>query len=589
MESSSLTALLQNAVATTISGGTQLINAGRDVVLHGYPASYPAGISGFMPVLRQSILSKFFWHLGLPDLLKPVSDATPTRGGHVARCDPGTRLEVVTQIKRWLDDSDKQAAVCWLNGPAGFGKSALAQTIAEHYATEGRLLGSFFFLRGAGERSHISCLIPTLAHQISVSVPAAKPSLERALREEPALLKPSVSLAHQFQKLIIDPTHSTIFKILSSTEAFSGFARQKILVIDALDECDDKAEMAAFIDVLINVSTGGSYLPFRIFLTSRVEEHIRKRFDNSGAQSVLYRLDLANYDARLDIQVYFEKQFNCIYNQNLRMMQRVSKPWPSTKDLAILLNMAGSSFAFATTLIQFVGGHPIPHKALQKLLGSGVTGLDPLYEQVLSSASGTADFHQILGTIIILEDNKSITFLGSLLCLQNEDIICELLQLQSIINIPGKDDEPIMLYHTSLRDFLTIKSRSKQYFIDPPLQHLHLAIHCLKHLAEYPSKDFFEGDVAQYACFNWPHHILLGFQKQELNVDETIMTSLVTLIEDLLTFQSKTWYDTMLNFGVSRILSCVRDGRDLFQVSHCNSQMIITLLSCIRHCRGQLL
>ncbi|KIK07885.1 hypothetical protein K443DRAFT_622391, partial [Laccaria amethystina LaAM-08-1] len=94
--------------------------------------------------------------------------------------------------------------------------ATLAQTIAEHYAAKGRLLGSFFFLRGAGERSHISCLIPTLAHQISLSVPAAKPSLEQALRHEPALLEPSVSLARKFQKLIIDPTHSTTFKILSS-------------------------------------------------------------------------------------------------------------------------------------------------------------------------------------------------------------------------------------------------------------------------------------------------------------------------------------------------------------------------------------
>ncbi|KIK07886.1 hypothetical protein K443DRAFT_86490 [Laccaria amethystina LaAM-08-1] len=246
-------------------------------------------------------------------------------------------------------------------------------------------------------------------------------------------------------------------------------------------------------------------------------------------------------------------------------MQRILKPWPSTKDLAVLLNKAGSSFAFATTLIQFVGGYPMPHKALQKLVESDVIGLDPLYEQVLSSASGTADFHQILGTIIILEDNKSITFIGSLLHLQNEDVVCELLGVHSIINIPGNDDEPIMLYHTSLRDFLTFKSRSEQYFIDPPLQHLHLAIHCLKHLAEYPSKDFFEGDVVEYACINWPHHIFLGFQREELNVDETITTSLVTLIENLLTSQSKTWYNTMLTVGLPKNSRTSRCAKDLFQ------------------------
>ena len=109
---------------------------------------------------------------------------------------------------------------------------------------------------------------------------------------------------------------------------------------------------------------------------------------------------------------------------------------------------------------------------------------------------------------------------------------------------------------------------------------------------EYPSKDFFEGDVAKYACFNWPSHLLLGFQEQELNVDETIMTYLVTLIKNLLTFQGKTWYNTMQTFVSSkrkRMLSDVRSGKDLFQVGYYNSQMVITLLICIRHHRGQLL
>ena len=209
-------------------------------------------------------------------MLRPVIDATHTRGGHVARCDPETRLEVIAEIKQWLNGSDKRA-ICWLSGPAGYGKSAVAQTIAERYAAKGRLLGCFFFLRGAGERSHISRLIPTLAHQISLSVPAVKPLLKKVLRDEPAMLGPSVSLAHQFQKLIIEPIHSTTSKLFS----ISHLAKQKIFVIDALDECNDKAEMAAFIDVLLNAFPGRSYLPFRMLLTSRVEEHICS-FRHSG-------------------------------------------------------------------------------------------------------------------------------------------------------------------------------------------------------------------------------------------------------------------------------------------------------------------
>ena len=196
--------------------------------------------------------------------------------------------------------------------------------------------------------------------------------------------------------------------------------------------------------------------------------------------------------------------------------------------------------------------------------------------------SKTAALHQILGTIMILEDNQSISFLSSLLNLEYEEVIHELSGVQSIIKIPGNDNQPIVLYHTSLRDFLTNKSRSKQYFIDSPLQHFHMAILCLKHLAESPSKDFFEGDVADYACLNWPHHILLGFQMQESKTDDTMTTSLVTLIKNLLTFQGKTWYNTMLTFEVSektRMLCCMRDGKHLFQVSSYNSEIVITLLT----------
>ena len=469
----------------------------------------------------------------------------------------------------------------------------MAQTIADRYAAKGRLLGCFFFLRGAGERSHISRLIPTLAHQISLSLPAVKPVLEKALRDEPALLGPSISLTHQFQKLILEPIHSTTSKILSSLEVFSHLAKRKIFVIDALDECNDKAAMAAFIDVLLNAFPERSYLPFRILLTSRVEEYIRKKFDYSEAQ-FLYHLDLESFDAHSDIRVHFKREFARIFNQNYRMMQRVPKPWPSPKDLAVLLYKAGSSFAFAATLIQFVGGDTMPHKALQQLLESGVDSLDPLYKQVLSSASRTETFHQILTTIMILNDNQSISFLSSLLNLEYEEVIHELSGVQSIIKVPGNDNQPIMLYHTSLRDFLTIESRSEQYFIDPPLPHLCLAIHCLKHLAEHPSNHFFEGDLAKYACFNWPHHLLLGLQKQKLNVDETMRSSLVSLIEDLLTFQGKTWYNTMQTVEAPkkrRILCCVRDGMKLFQVSYCNSQIVITLLTYIyiSHHKGQLL
>jgi len=250
-------------------------------------------------------------------LLRPVSNATHTRAGHITRCDPGTRLEVIAQIQQRLDshDNDKQAVVCWINGPAGYGKLALAQTIAECYAAEGCLLGSFFFLRGAGERSCISRLIPTLAHQISRTVPGTKLLIESAIENEPALLESTLSLAHRLQRLILEPICLNASQLSYSSKNTSCSLKKKIVVIDALDECDDKAPMADFIDVLLSASSGGTYLPFHILLTSRVEEHICKKFDSSKAR-FLHRMELQNFGACQDIKVYFQREFGCIYEQN---------------------------------------------------------------------------------------------------------------------------------------------------------------------------------------------------------------------------------------------------------------------------------
>ena len=273
-------------------------------------------------------------------MLRPVSNATHTRSGPVAKCDPGTRLKVIDTIRKWLNRRDKQS-VCWLNGPAGYGKSALSQTIAERYADQGRLLGSFFFLRGAGDRSHIARLIPTLAHQISISVPATKPLIERALEEDYTLLGSSVSMVHQFRRLITNPL-SSLSNVFSSPLSslfplFSFLAKSKILVIDGLDECDDKVQMAEFIEMLIHMSQRDQ-LPFCVFLTSRVEEHIRKKFSDAKAQSVLYCIDLDAFDARPDIQLYFEQEFGHIYDQNLPIMWRIPQPWPSSQALSVLLD-----------------------------------------------------------------------------------------------------------------------------------------------------------------------------------------------------------------------------------------------------------
>jgi hypothetical protein len=112
----------------------------------------------------------------LHQLLAPAGDAAYTSRAPVAACLQGTREDVISDIVRCVKGDDRP--ICWLSGSAGSGKSAISQTIAKRYDDKGRLLASFFFLRGAGDRSVIAHLIPTLAYQVSHSIPATKPLIE---------------------------------------------------------------------------------------------------------------------------------------------------------------------------------------------------------------------------------------------------------------------------------------------------------------------------------------------------------------------------------------------------------------------------
>ena len=58
------------------------------------------------------------------------------------RCLPGTRKGVLEKIETWVKAGSGGKSVLWVHGPAGAGKSAIAQTVAETCASTKLLLCS---------------------------------------------------------------------------------------------------------------------------------------------------------------------------------------------------------------------------------------------------------------------------------------------------------------------------------------------------------------------------------------------------------------------------------------------------------------
>ncbi|KAF9069179.1 hypothetical protein BDP27DRAFT_1184003, partial [Rhodocollybia butyracea] len=108
-------------------------------------------------------------------------------------CHPGTREDILRELKDWVKQDAPQvfpndSSICWLYGPAGAGKSAIAQTVAEACANDRILAGSFFFWRSDSSRNNPARLFTTLAFQIATAMPELRSIINSVIMKNPNLL-----------------------------------------------------------------------------------------------------------------------------------------------------------------------------------------------------------------------------------------------------------------------------------------------------------------------------------------------------------------------------------------------------------------
>ena len=448
-----------------------------------------------------------------------------------SKCFEGTRVEVVEEIDDWANSpSDRHLFL--LDGPAGFGKSAIARTVAHRWNDSKRLLGTFFFFRNSGDQSKGVRLVPTLSYQLTLSMPETKQSIENALIEDPSLL--SRPLERQFQKLIIDP----ILR-LPNPKLLGSPMR---IIIDALDECDDHDFIPQLIETITRIDY--SQFPVDFLFTSRREEHIRKTFEFS---SFSHSISLSNtaFDVHRDIEHFLRSQFDDIYRKYPRLMENIPLPWPSPRDLDEIVRKVNGSFIFASTLAKYIGEGREPPQRL-KLIVETHNGVDGMYTEIIQQFWEDEHFPIVFSTIILLRRSLSITGLASLLDLTVPEIIIEISKIQSILVIPADNKTPVDVVHTSLRDFSTSKKRSGALFVNSPQNHLITAERCLEVMSTHSGVVIFREEAAEYASAQWHNHLrhtLEDLDSNYLKFDSTVLNIFVG--------QSfKTWFNTILSMSL---------------------------------------
>jgi hypothetical protein len=481
---------------------------------------------------------------------------------------------VLDLIHKSIDS--ETSTLFWLHGPAGAGKTTIANTIAEHYGDpKTNLLGaSFFFSRSRYGESRL--LFRTIAFQLATIHPALRAQISVVLDKDQEVL--SKKFEQQLDKLILDPV----------SKASSFLPRRLIVVIDALDECDDKVSVPHIIRALVqclrrrnkNENDGkgetSKFSPLRFIVTSRPECRIFPLFNpTDDGDLVLEQFDLSDVtpaDNNKDVRIFTERKLKQL---------TVSRPalrhagWPAPPDIDFLVELSQGLFIASATSLRFLDSPRHSPKVRLETLRTmrQVRGLDGMYQQCVESAFAeleTAEekelFKVVLGTVILLFAPVSIHSLASLMQRDMEaDLMPILSTLRSVIHVPDESNPQnpsVQIYHLSFHDFLVDPERciDLRFYVGFAEHHSILAQFCLermiallckpdmcglkKHSKKNTDPDVREkvrsmdGDLV-YACRYWAGHL----SKAMLN--GTLLKLLQTFILERLLY----WVEVLCLIG----------------------------------------
>ena len=409
-----------------------------------------------------------------------------------ARCYQGTRVELLRQIDTWASDRGSER-IFWLNGMAGTGKSTISRTVAQNFADNGDLGASFFFKRGEGDRGHAGLFIATIATQLVQKLPSLAPHVQNAIEADPKIS--GKALKQQFETLVLEP----LGKLRLDPQNPSTI----VIVVDALDECDQKEDVRSIISLLSQAKCLSS-VQLKFFLTSRPELPIRLGFEDiSGSYEGLALHQIPEPIIEHDISAFLTYELARIrddYNKSVLQDRHLPADWPGQTNVQSLVQMAIPLFIFATTICRFVEdrrcGEPEGQLAeVLKQTKSQESELDATYLPVLDRlliglTNSRKDevvqkFKEVVGTIVILASPLSTTSLARLLSISKARVDQTLDLLHSVLSIPSNADTPVRLLHLSFRDFLldTEKRGKHLFWIDAKDVHKILATKCLDRLS----------------------------------------------------------------------------------------------------------
>lgn len=414
------------------------------------------------------------------------------------RCYPGTRETLLDQVKDWLENPRSQKKVFCLRGPAGVGKSALSQSLAECTIVDKIHYGASLFLdRAAGAYNDPSRLWTTISYRLATNQPSYALRIQQEILRDLKLVEQSMT--HQFRSLIIEPIGRD--RLLSESPCLVP------IFIDGLDKYHRTHTQEHMIHTILGFVRAYPEAPLAWIIAFRPERHILKAFSeytDLGESVNIIDLSISSEDARQDVQLFLRDEFSRIQD-----MYDVARPWPLEEDFVRLFIAASGLFIFAYAIICFCEdsdvGNPVdqlnivfstftfnPEAPLNDVMDNDpLHSVHTMYGHILRHVQPKQfkTARRILGFLLLpngfgswTSDSTTFWSLCNVLGIDPHEAYACLSKFASILAIPARQDAayvPIRFLHNSFAQYLAHEAVSKEFWIDvrqvvADLWHCHL-------------------------------------------------------------------------------------------------------------------
>lgn len=357
----------------------------------------------------------------------------------------------------------------WMEGPAGVGKSALAQSCAEEVGA--KLAAAFFFSRTNGWDDSRR-LFPSIAYQLTRKYPEYHKKLDEKISYDPTLVH-SAAIEVQFRELIVLP--------LQELQKEGENIEEGVIFIDGLDECTGENAQCSIVNA-ISASVRKQTTPFIWGFFSRPEPRIVTHFTSPHIRDSCWKLALpVSHEADEDVKIYLEAEFGRIRAQYAIPS---TTSWPSENDKQVLVRRSAGLFIYPTSVVWFVGGDgpkgPVERlRSVLRLPGESVSEpwsyLDGFYtllmkgipEDMLPNTLKILSLTCIRGGFGRYHFQIATEILG----LSLPNYCAALSKLHSVVSLTHTEDGArveLKFHHTSFTEFLVNPERSKEFCVSTP-------------------------------------------------------------------------------------------------------------------------